>query len=277
MVNQKYKLICIDLDGTLLNDNKEISPENIKVIKEAVNKGILVCITTGRILKFVDRYKEILNINTPVIASNGGVIHYNDKEFELKTLSLKQILKLKHIAKKYNVDVYLNTKDSIISEGNIPSYYSYKDLNRKVSNKYKVNIIENYPFEKLFSDRKMRVVKAICINKYDLAEVRKVYEELVKIDEFEISSAEYEYCEVNDKGVSKGGAVEQLAKKLNININEVICIGDGGNDIEMLKRAGLAVVMKNGMEKVKEIADYITDSNNNDGVGKAIKHLVLNN
>lgn len=276
MGNLKYKLICIDLDGTLLNDDKEVSFEDIQVIEEAVKSGVVVCITTGRILKFTERYNDILNISTPVIASNGGIIYYNNEEFEINTLTIEEILKIKKIASKYNVDVYLNTEDSIICEGNIPNDYSYKVLNEKFIDKYKVKVIENYPFKKIFSNGKSNVVKAICINKNDLEEVRRVREKLEVSTKFQVSSAEYEYCEINPKGVSKGGAVEKLAKKLNIKMNEVICIGDGGNDLEMLKKAGLSVAMKNSMICIKEIADYITDSNNDHGVGNAIKGLVLN-
>ena len=276
MRNLKYKLICIDLDGTLLNDNKEVSIENIKIIQEAIKKGVVICITTGRILKFVDKYNDILNISTPVIASNGSIIYYNNEEFEINSLTLEEILEIKKIASKYNVDVYLNTDDSVICEKKIPSDYSYKVLNEKVIDKYKVKVIENYPFEKLFSNGKSNVVKAICINKNDLEEIRKVRKELEESGKFQVSSAEYEYCEINPKGVSKGGAVEKLAKKLNIEMDEVICIGDGGNDLEMLKKAGFSVAMKNGMISVKEIADYITESNNDNGVGKVIKDLVLN-
>ncbi len=276
MRNLKYKLICIDLDGTLLNDNKEVSIENIKIIQEAIKKGVVICITTGRILKFVDKYNDILNISIPVIASNGSIIYYNNEEFEINSLTLEEILEIKKIASKYNVDVYLNTDDSVICEKKIPSDYSYKVLNEKVIDKYKVKVIENYPFEKLFSNGKSNVVKAICINKNDLEEIRKVRKELEESVKFQVSSAEYEYCEINPKGVSKGGAVEKLAKKLNIEMDEVICIGDGGNDLEMLKKAGFSVAMKNGMISVKEIADYITESNNDNGVGKVIKDLVLN-
>ena len=276
MRNLKYKLICIDLDGTLLNDNKEVSIENIKIIQEAIKKGVVICITTGRILKFVDKYNDILNISIPVIASNGSIIYYNNEEFEINSLTLEEILEIKKIASKYNVDVYLNTDDSVICEKKIPSDYSYKVLKEKVIDKYKVKVIENYPFEKLFSNGKSNVVKAICINKNDLEEIRKVRKELEESVKFQVSSAEYEYCEINPKGVSKGGAVEKLAKKLNIEMDEVICIGDGGNDLEMLKKAGFSVAMKNGMISVKEIADYITESNNDNGVGKVIKDLVLN-
>ena len=276
MENLKYKLVCVDLDGTLLKDDKTITKENKKIIKEATSKGVVVCIATGRILKFVDRVKDLLEIDTPVIASNGGVLFYKENKVKINSLSYKNILRIKEIAKNYNVKVYLNTEDSIISEEGIPKDYSYNKINQEVLDKYKVNIVENYSFEKLYKEDNKQAVKAICINKDDLEEVKRVRRALEDTNEFEISSAEDHYCEINLKGISKGKVVEDLAKELGINIEEVICIGDGGNDIEMLKKAGLAVAMDNGILEVKEISDYITSNNNESGVGKAIKHLILN-
>ena len=80
---------------------------------------------------------------------------------------------------------------------------------------------------------------------------------------------------ISYKGISKGRAIEELAKELEISMDEVICIGDGGNDIEMLKIAWISVAMKNGLKEVKELSDYITETNNKSGVAKAIKKLVL--
>lgn len=276
MDNLKYKLVCVDLDGTLLKDDKTITKKNIKIIKEATSKGVVVCIATGRILKFVDRVKDLLEIDTPVIASNGGILFYKENKVEINSLSYKSILRIKEIAKNYNVQVYLNTEDSIISEEIIPKDYSYNKINEEVLDKYKVNIVENYSFKRLYKEDNKRAIKVICINKDDLEEVKKIRKALEDTEEFEISSAEDYYCEINKKGISKGKAVEDLAKELGINIKEVICIGDGGNDIEMLKRAGLAVAMDNGIPEVKEISDYITSNNNDSGVGRAIKHLIFN-
>lgn len=272
----KYKLVCVDLDGTLLKDDKTITKENIEIIKEATSRGVIVCIATGRILKFVDRIKDLLEIDTPVIASNGGVLFYKENKLEINSLSYENILRIKEIAKNYNVKIYLNTEDSIISEEVIPKDYSYNKINQQVLDKYKVNIVENYSFERLYKEDNKRAVKVICINKDDLEEVRKIRKALEDTEEFEISSAEDYYCEINPKGISKGKAVEDLAKELGISIKEVICIGDGGNDIEMLKRAGLAIAMDNGIPEVKEISDYITSNNNNSGVGRAIKNLIFN-
>lgn len=275
MKKNDYKLVCIDLDGTLLTDDKKITNENIEAIKKAIDSGVNICIATGRIYKFVDHIKDLLGVSTKVIASNGGIILTEDGNLEFRTLSYEEILKLKELVKDYDVDIYLNTENEIISENNIPNEYSYKKINKYLDNKHKVNIIENYPFENLALDNKYKIVKAICINKNNLDEVKRVRTILDETEEFEISSAEHHYCEINSKGISKGKAVEELVKELGIDIKEVICIGDGGNDIEMLKRAGMAVAMKNGMDEVKAMADYITEDNNNSGVAKAINKLIL--
>lgn len=276
MKEPKYKLVCIDLDGTLLTDEKTITKENIETIRKASSLGINICIATGRIYKFVDHIKETLGNKIKVIASNGGIILKEDEALSFKTLSYEEILRLKNLTKDYNVDIYLNTENEIISEKSIPKTYSYKVINNGLKDRYKVNIVENYPFENLKYDKKYKIVKAICINKDDLNEVKKVRQLLEATNEFEISSAEHHYCEINSKGVSKGKAVEELAKSLKIDIKEVMCIGDGGNDIEMLKRAGISIAMKNGMEDVKSLANYITEDNNNSGVAKAIEKFILN-
>ena len=276
MKEPKYKLVCIDLDGTLLTDEKTITKENIETIRKASSLGINICIATGRIYKFVDHIKETLGNKIKVIASNGGIILKEDEVLSFRTLSYEEILRLKNLTKDYNVDIYLNTENEIISEKSIPNTYSYKAINNGLEDRYKVNIVENYPFENLKYDKKHKIVKAICINKDDLNEVKKVRQLLEETNKFEISSAEHHYCEINSKGVSKGKAVEELAKDLKIDIKEVMCIGDGGNDIEMLKISGISIAMQNGMEDVKSLANYITEDNNNSGVAKAIERFILN-
>ena len=139
MKKSDYKLVCIDLDGTLLTDEKKITNENIETIKKAVNSGVNICIATGRIYKFVDHIKDLLGVSTKVIASNGGIILTEDGNLEFRTLSYEEILKLKELVKDYNVDIYLNTENEIISENNIPNEYSYKKINKNLDNKSKYN------------------------------------------------------------------------------------------------------------------------------------------
>lgn len=274
MKEHKYKLVCIDLDGTLLSDDKKVSMENIKTIQEAIDNGIKICIATGRVYKFVDHIKDIISNEIEVIASNGALIVKN-KEIIFNPLTYKDVLKIKNLAKNYDLEVYLNTEDTIISEKNIPEDYTYKVTNKIFENKNKVNFLENYSFEKLAEDNKYKILKVVLMNNKNVNEVRKIRDVLENTEQFEVCGSEPQFCEVNSKGISKGRAIEELAKELEISMDEVICIGDGGNDIEMLKIAGISVAMKNGLKEVKELSDYITETNNKSGVAKAIKKLVL--
>lgn len=274
MKEHKYKLVCIDLDGTLLSDDKKVSMENIKTIQEAIDNGIKICIATGRVYKFVDHIKDIISNEIEVIASNGALIVKN-KEIIFNPLTYKDVLKIKNLAKNYDLEVYLNTEDTIISEKNIPEDYTYKVTNKIFENKNKVNFLENYSFEKLAEDNKYKILKVVLMNNKNVNEVRKIRDVLENTEQFEVCGSEPQFCEVNSKGISKGRAIEELAKELEISMDEVICIGDGGNDIEMLKIAGISVAMKNALKEVKELSDYITETNNKSGVAKAIKKLVL--
>ena len=274
MKKERYKLVCIDLDGTLLSDDKKISTRNIKTIQEVINSGVKICIATGRIYKFVDHIKDIISNKIEVIASNGAFILKNNK-YILKPLSYAEVLRIRDIAKNYDLEIYLNTEDTIISEGSIPESYTYKITNERLEDKNKVKFIENYSFDRLNEDNKYNILKVVLMNKDNLEVVGKVRGILEEIGEFEIASSEPQFCEINRKGISKGKAVEELANELKIDIKEIICIGDGGNDIDMLKKAGLSVSMKNGLEEVKNIVDYITDTNNNSGVAKALRKLLL--
>lgn len=274
----KYKLICIDLDGTLLCDDKSITNENIEVIRKCSNLGIQIAISTGRISKFTQHIIEHLGIKTNIIATNGGIIKdINNQYIAVNNLDYDDILKIKEITKGKDIDIYLNTEECVISEGSIYNEYSYKKINEKLEEKHKVEILENCSLRNIKQLYKDKIVKVVCINKDNInivSEVRKLLEDSCI---FEIESAENYFCEINKKGISKGKAVLDLAKHLGIDISEVICIGDSGNDIEMLKVAGLSIAMGNAENRVKSIADYITDTNNNSGVGKALKKFILDN
>ena len=113
------------------------------------------------------------------------------------------------------------------------------------------------------------------IKDYKLNDLFKAKEELKKYEDLEVVSSSPSNFEVMNKGTSKGRAVKVLADILNINREEVMCLGDSENDLSMIEFAGLGVAMGNAEEFLKEKADYITDTNENDGVAKAIEKFIL--
>ena len=273
----KYKLICIDMDGTLLSDKHEVPELNKEMIKEATKQGVKVAITTGRIFTSAKRYSDLIGTDTPIIASNGAYIREKDKDEVIyeSNLSKEQFYKILEVIKKYNLNVYFNTCDTMITESVIPDNHAYKTMDAELADEYKIKFKENADFDKVFDEFKGKILKAICIENENKETLNKAKEEMQKYDDLEVVSSWHNNFEVMPKGTSKGNAVKILAQMLGIDREEVICIGDSENDLSMIKYAGLGVAMGNALDIVKENADYITDTNSNAGVGKVIQKFIL--
>ena len=278
-----YKLIFIDLDGTLLNDAKEISEENIKLLNRAYKeKGIITIITTGRQYGLVeDLYKKYnCSFGDYVIASNGAIIKniktgdYINKDF----LNIEEIKVLNRICLEENLDFIM-----IYSEKN--AYMERKDGKLYKSKMQKENAYVDNIVQLL--EKNKDIETTLCVmggGKEELNNAIKKVEknnnwdnspvcEFKKKDE-EVDIKEY-YFDVMRKGCNKKNAVKMVIDKFGINHDEIIVIGDGGNDLSMFDYAKLKIAMKNGSDLLKQKADFITDTNNNDGVAKAIKKFIF--
>ncbi len=273
-----YKLICIDMDGTLLNRNHEVSKENKEALKEALKKGVRIAISTGRVFPTIEIYSKLLGIDVDVICSNGSYIkERNSEEIIFKsTLSENLLDRIYSMIRRYNFLAYFDTTEGIISETKIPDNDSYKLMNSWV-NEEKIKLYEISDFKEAFSDEKHSILKVILIQTKTSKTFEDAKEDLDEISK--IADLAYSWggaIEIMEKGTTKGNAVKMLAEKLNIKKEEIICIGDSGNDLSMLREAGLSVVMGNASDKIKEYADFVTDTNENSGVAKAIRKFVLN-
>ncbi|MBU5322705.1 MAG: Cof-type HAD-IIB family hydrolase [Sarcina ventriculi] len=274
----EYKMICIDMDGTLLNSKHEVSERNKKAIKEAIKKGIVVAITTGRIFKSAKIYADLLGIETPIVASNGGFIKEQDKEEIIykSALTYDQLKVIDSVIKKHNLNVYYNLYNGIILEKTLNENHAYKQTNRKAKrNEDKITILENVDVDKAFKENEGDILKAICIENENIDALNRAKKELREIEGLEVVSSWSNNFEVMPKGTCKWSGIKQLAKILGIKENEIICIGDSENDLSMIQNAGFGIAMGNARKDVKEAAKYITDNNECDGVGKAIEKIVL--
>lgn len=271
-----YKLICIDMDGTLLNNQKNISRRNIEAINKAHNKGVKVVVCTGRIFTSADFFADLLKVKAPVIASNGAYIKEKDRDEVIYKglLGHENCMKLLRFFKKYNIYPHYYTTDTILTEKIIHSSYFYTLVNDTLpeDKKIKIKIVEDW--NETFEKYKNEIVKGVAVDD-DINKIKDAKTELCQYGGLEVVSSRYNNFEVMNKGVSKGKAVEILASYYNLKREEIICIGDSENDLSMIKYAGLGVAMSNGDDIVKETAKYITDSNNEDGVAKVIEKFVL--
>ncbi|WP_339179684.1 Cof-type HAD-IIB family hydrolase [Bacillus sp. FSL R5-0560] len=243
--NVDIKLIAIDMDGTLLNDEQLISDENRKAIREAEDKGVYVVISTGRTLMTCRELAESLELSSFLITANGSEIW--DSNFNLverKLLHTDHIKMMWDLRNKHNTNFWASTVNKVW-RGEFPEN------------------ITDHEWLKFGFD-----IEDDDIRNEVLAELRKN-------KELEITNSSPTNIEVNALGINKAAALAKVSEKLGFTMEHIMAMGDSLNDIAMIKEAGLGVAMGNAQDIVKETADWITDTNIEDGVAKAIRHWVL--
>ncbi|MEG2193610.1 MAG: Cof-type HAD-IIB family hydrolase [Terrisporobacter sp.] len=270
------KLICIDMDGTLLKDQQVVSDENKLAIKLAMEKGIKVAITTGRIYDCAKMYSKEIGLNTPIIASNGAFIGDGDKVIYNNPLKIKDIEKFLEATKKNGLEAYLTANFGIISEEELPENHVYKILNKTLEENNKVKLIVSKNINKEIKKYDGEILKGVCADKNNKDKLIKAREELEKLNtDMEIVSSWNDNFEVMKKGSTKGEAVRHLARYFGFTKDQVMCIGDSENDLSMINYAGTGIAMGNATDDVKNAADYVTATNVDDGVAKAIRKFAL--
>ena len=268
-----YKLIAIDMDGTLLNSNNKVSERTRRAILKAGEKGVYVILATGRILSSAIKYSYKMNLKTPIISSNGAiVIDENENIIYEKSIHKSTVEDITKLADENNLYYHFYTKDSFYSNQYVKDIIEfYNPRNTKQEDKIKFNLYKDI---KEIVDRNIEVYKFIFIDN-DTKKLYKLREELKSVKNINTCSSWSNNVEVMQKGVSKGNSLKYLCERLDISREDVIAIGDNENDLSMIDFAGLGVSMGNGGEKVKSIADVITSTNDDDGVAKIIEKYIL--
>lgn len=278
----KYKLVCIDMDGTLLNSKKNVSEANKNAIKKAHELGVDIVITTGRVYENAVFYSNLIGVKSPVIASNGAIIKEKDTEEVVyrSSLGIENIKQIISICNKYKVRPNFNTHNSFICGSRfvymLVSRLFLKSMRAADDGKLKMEYIkDNRKLIKKLEQKCDDVIKCEIIH-MSSKKISALKKELHKLKDIEVVSSSKYNIEITAKFVSKGKAVEALANYYKIRREEIITIGDSENDLSMIEYGGLGVAMGNAMEEIKRRADYITDTNNNDGVAEVINKFILN-
>ncbi|MBS4536594.1 HAD family phosphatase [Clostridium sp. D2Q-14] len=272
----KYKLIAIDMDGTLLDKEEKVSEKNKEAIKRATEKGVKVVISTGRIFTSAIYYAKLIGIMTPIIACNGAYISEYDRENVLLQHPINQedMEKLIEIFEKNNLYYHFYDNENFYTtdlDYNSLKYYEW-NKKQKEENKININVLKN-PVEYIKKNN-VKVYKVVIMDE-DIEKITNIREELSLYENIEVVSSWHGSLDIMYKGVSKGKALKELCKIYGISREEVIAIGDNENDLSMLEFAGTSVAMENGIDLVKEYADIVTETNDNNGVAKAIEKLIL--
>lgn len=289
-----YKLVAIDLDGTMLNSYGMITERTKEAIKNTIEKGIDVIIASGRPIDSIKTIAKEINSKNYFIAGNGAII-YDIKEDKIiydKYLKKEKVLEIIKKCEENSITYNVYTdKTILVTELKYNSLYYHKEnLKKEENKKTNINIVQNmYEYVKnmdqdkflkmTICDENKNVFNSIIrkiknIGEIEVLEVSHMSRKIIKQGTQEIP-IEYYYTEITSKNVDKWNAINYLIEKLNIKKEEVIAIGDNINDKEMIQEAGLGVAMDGSTPVITEIADVVTDSNNNDGVAKVLEKYCL--
>lgn len=269
-----YKLVVSDMDGSLLSSSNEISDYNKKVIQEAIKKGIIFVLATGRIYGSAKVFAKQLKLNTPIMACNGGIIRNSiDGEILFDVpIDKEACKKVIDFVKKTNTYYHFYGAEMFYAEEIRLESYEYSVWNKSLPEEDRIPITEvSNPYDIVDQDS----IYKILLHCNDKMKREYYSNELNKISNITLTSSWFDNFEVCGPNVTKGNAVRRFAEGMNIKPEEIICIGDNLNDISMIDYAGLGVAMENADEAVKKAANVITASNDNNGVGKILEKYVL--
>ena len=262
-----YKLIAIDCDGTLLTDKKQLTERTINSIKKASEK-VKIVISTARSFYRVEEYlrnMNLLNNDQYTICFNGGSIvnNGNQKEIESHTFLEENIEELIELSRQLETQILLYAYNCLIVEEIPKKFKNNKKINFEIVKMKQLEIKKYNIYKVVFVDESERIIK-----------MRKALSKEI-LEKYEVTSSVPDYIEFVPKGITKHKALENLCNILGIEKNEVMAIGDAENDIKMIQFAGLGIAMGNADNNVKNVANDITDSNNEDGVAKAIEKYII--
>lgn len=269
-MDMKYKLLVLDLDGTLTNTRKEITEHTRNTLMEAQERGIKIVLASGRPTYGVVPIAEILELKKYggyILSYNGGeIINWQTGEMMYENVLDPEVLPYLYKCSKENNFAIVTYKDKYVVTEHPDDEYVLKEAILNVMETQKVdNFLEavNFP-----------VAKCMIVGEPTrLAELEKQMYEVLK-DRMGVYRSEPYFLELVPKGIDKAQSLAVLLKKIGATREEMIAIGDGFNDKSMIEFAGLGVAMANAQEVVKQAADYITLSNEEDGVAAVVEKFM---
>ncbi|WP_100488274.1 sugar-phosphatase [Sporolactobacillus pectinivorans] len=266
------KLIAIDLDGTLLNDEKKISLNSRHALLEAKKMGVKIVICSGRPIAGIREYLDFLGLNEAgnyAITYNGGLVQETDSGTVLseKILTRNDIISLYTLSQKLGVPMNFIDRENVycpIPPEGRPSLYG--------------TVMHSLPFigasmERLPGDLKVNKV-VFCTEQQLLDSAIQEIPESFR-EKYTLMKSRTILLEIMNRDVDKGRGLQALGKYLNIRAEEIMTLGDQENDLAMIRYAGTGVAMGNAIQKVKDAAQFVTKTNIEDGVAFAVEKFVL--
>ncbi len=289
-----YKLVAIDLDGTMLNHYGEITPKTKEVVKKCIDNGIEIVLASGRPIDSIKAIAKELGIEGYFIAGNGALVYdiKNDQTVYKNYMKKEKVLEIIKICEENSIAYNVYTDKTILTKSlkfNVLYYYK-ENLKKEEEKKTNISIVENmYDYVKnseeqdflkiTICDENSSIFNSIIkkikeINEIEVLEVSHMSRKIIQQGTEEIP-VEYFYTEISANHVDKWDAIQFLMKKLELKSEEIMAIGDNINDKKMIENAKLGIAMKGSTPNVINVADDVTETNDNEGVAKALEKYLL--
>lgn len=285
-----YKLVAIDLDGTMLNQYGIVTQNTKEVISKTIQKGIDIIIASGRPIDSIKTIAKEIGAEKYFIAGNGSLVYdiQKDEIIYNKFLSQQKVLEIIKICEENSISYNVYTDKTILTPAlkyNV-LYYQKENLKKEENKQTKISIIDNiYEYVKNRKEENYLKMTICDDNKTVFQSIIRKLRQIEGIEVLDVAhqsrktikqgteekTIEYYYTEITVKDVDKWGALEFLMNKMGVKREEVITIGDNVNDKKMIQEAGLGIVMEGSTPEVTDVANYVTSSNNEEGVAKALE------
>ncbi len=276
MENLPVRLIAMDMDGTLLNDDCNISEDNVMAMREAVEAGIHLAIVSGRAPEDISYFMSDAGFTDCfVVGLNGGYCldkphgeaiftqYMNDGDVK----KCIEILEAEHVTYSAFGRSHIAISRPFLTGEDLDHWGTH--LARKG------HLLYTYGMDGINMQRALGTNKFVYIDREDQVRLARIRGKIEKMPGVLVTSSWINNIEIMPKGVHKGTALAALASRLHIDNSQVMAIGDNDNDIPMLAWAGIGVAMSNASQGAKEAAEFETDDNENAGVAKAIRRFAL--
>lgn len=269
-----YKLIVSDIDATLINREFRIPEYNVEMIRRVRAEGIDFMLCTGRIFGSARPYAKFLNLNTPLITSNGAVTMEWESRRELFGTPMNPLLcaEIFEILDQNDLYYHFYSKESFYTRRFLHEGSAIRAMNEKLPSEERFPMLEISDPAQVAQEDPIYKISVRCIREEDSEKFTRLFQGR---DDIAVTSSFSDNFEISAPGVDKGAALARYAEMRGILPEEIISFGDNKNDVGMIRFSGVGVAVENAVEELKAAADYITDTNENSGVGKALAKIVF--
>lgn len=274
MQKKNYAIAALDMDGTLLNSHHETTPYTREVIRRAAEAGKVVALSTGRCMSELKDHVRQLDAIRYIICENGACIYDAKKMESIRTIPIpeEEVEFLLGVMERYDAvpQMFIENQSCLgvaFEKDLAPYHMAYFRSVFEAGSIFEADLFDLWR-------KKRSSVEKINLYMKNVEERAMFYKELeghplVAADSIGIG------VEISAAGVDKGCGLKMLCEHLNVPLAQSMAVGDGGNDIEIIRTAGLGVAMGNAIDEIKALADVITDDNDHDGAAKAIEKYML--